>query len=200
MAACYNYALGFIQRRPGQPHYTEIPVMYRILVANDKLPEWHELGEGPWESPRAALRFAEAEVGVSWIVADGNNRPVAFGDLRGVRWSLLDRPHCSHRESIGKSFYVEVQYNNVREPDRFDWVDSGEGPFDAAEEAVEFAKSECGLPWRVVDEDFDDNGIEYDTGNEDQPPANPPACPACKTGNCEPGGGNWLCHDCGIKF
>ncbi len=44
------------------------------------------------------------------------------------------------------------------------------------------------------------NRIEYGSGNEDQPPADPPACPACKTTNCEPGGGNWWCIDCGMEF
>jgi ribosomal protein L37AE/L43A len=48
----------------------------------------------------------------------------------------------------------------------------------------------------VVYEDFQDNHVEYDAGNEDQPPA----CPACKTRNCEPGGGNWWCNDCGMEF
>jgi hypothetical protein len=53
----------------------------------------------------------------------------------------------------------------------------------------------------VVDEDFASNEIEYDAGNEDQPPADPPAGPLCKSGNCEPGGShNWWCIDCGLEF
>lgn len=135
-----------------------------------------------------------------WIVVDDSSRPVAFGDSRNVVWSRLDPPQCSKRTGATKFFFVEVQYNNAREADRFDWADSGEGPFDSAAEAIQFAKSECGLPWRVIDEDFEDNGIEYDTGNDDQRPAAPPACPKCKTRNCEPNGGKWWCIDCGMEF
>ena len=174
--------------------------MYQIFIVTNDRQEWHDLGEGSWEKPQSALRFAEAEIGVPWIVVDENNRPVAFGDSRSVTWSLLIRPNAFTGKLHGKSYFVEVQYSNVREPDQFDWADSGEGPFDSAEEAIEFAKSECGLPWRVVDEDFDDNDIEYETGNEVHRPAAPPACPACKTNNCEPGGGRWWCIDCGMEF
>jgi len=131
---------------------------------------------------------------------DDSKRPVAYGGRSNVVWSRLRSPQCIGRETLAKFYFIEIQYNNVREPDRFDWADSREGPFDSAEEAIQFAKSECGLPWRVVDEDFHDNHIEYDAGNEDQPPADPPACPACKTNNCEPGGGKWWCIDCGMEF
>jgi hypothetical protein len=73
-------------------------------------------------------------------------------------------------------FFLEVQYNRAGESDRFDWADSGEGPFDSAAEAIRFAEAKCGLPWRVVDDDFERNGIEYASGNEDRPPADPPPC------------------------
>lgn len=43
-------------------------------------------------------------------------------------------------------FYLEVRYNRAGEPDRFDWADSREGPFDSAAEAIRFAESECALP------------------------------------------------------
>jgi hypothetical protein len=174
--------------------------MYRILIVSDEVQDWHDLGEGPWEQSRSALHFAETEVGAPWIVVDDTKRPVAYGDSSTVVWSRLRSPHSSCREAVTKFYFVEVQYNIVREPDRFDWADSGEGPFDSAEDAVAFAKSECGLPWRVVDEDFHENCIEYDAGNEDQSPGDPPACPACKARNCEPGGGNWWCNDCGMEF
>ena len=97
-------------------------------------------------------------------------------------------------------YFLEVQYNSAREFDRFDWVDSGEGPFDSAVEAVRFALAECGLPWRVVDEDYEPNQIEYASGNEDRPPADPPACPICKTNNSEHGDDAWWCRDCGMEF
>ncbi len=102
--------------------------------------------------------------------------------------------------SLTTAFYIELKYKNVREPDRFDWADAREGPFPSAEEAIRFAKSEFGVPWRVIDEHYEENHMEYDSGNEDRPPADPPACPACKTSNCEPGGGNWWCMDCGMEF
>jgi hypothetical protein len=174
--------------------------MYRILVVHDEQPEWHDLGEGPWENARSAQGFAEPEVGVPWIVVDESNRPVAYGDCCKVAWSRLRMSEFPRREAPTKFFFIQVQYNNSREPDRFDWADSREGPFDSADEAIQFAKSECGTPWRVIDEDFENNQIEYDTGNEDQSPADPPACPACKTNNCEPGGGKWWCNDCGMEF
>ena len=97
-------------------------------------------------------------------------------------------------------YFLEVQYNSAREFDRFDWVDSGEGPFDSAAAAVHFALAECGLPWRVVDEDCERNQIEYSSGNLDQPPADPPDCPACKTNNCEHGDDAWWCIDCKISL
>ena len=144
--------------------------------------------------------LAETDAGVPWIVADESNRPIAYGDRSKVMWSRIRSRQFARYEAPAKFFFLELQYNNAHEPDRFDWADSGEGPFDSAEEAIQFAKSECGFPWRVIDEDHEDNHIEYDAGNEDQPPADPPACPACKTRNCEPGGGNWWCNDCGMEF
>jgi hypothetical protein len=99
-----------------------------------------------------------------------------------------------------RAFYIDLQYNCPREPDRFEWGDSREGPFDSAAEAIRFAESECGVLWRVVDDDFEENRVEYDSGNEDRLPADPPTCPECKTRNCEPGGGKWWCTDCGMEF
>ena len=119
--------------------------MYRILVAGEEREDWRELGRGPWENPRSALQYAESEVGAPWLVVDQGNRPVGYGSGRNVAWSRL-RSRDPHRESVAKFFFLELQYNNVREPDRFHWADSEEGPFDSAAEAIEFAKSECGLP------------------------------------------------------
>lgn len=97
-------------------------------------------------------------------------------------------------------YYLEVQYNSARELDRFQWADSREGPFDSVAEAVRFAQDQCGLPWRVVDEDYGRNQIEYASGNTFDPPADPPECPACKTCNCEHGDDAWWCLDCGMEF
>jgi hypothetical protein len=97
-------------------------------------------------------------------------------------------------------YYVEVQYNSARELDRIQWADSRAGPFESVAEAVRVAKAECGLPWRVVDEDFDLNEMEYARGNEDRPPAVPPTCPACKSWYCQINDGRWACIDCGTVF
>jgi hypothetical protein len=99
-----------------------------------------------------------------------------------------------------RTFYIDLQYNSSRESDRFEWADSREGPFDSAAKAIRFAESECGAPWRVVGDNYEDNRIEYDSGNEDRPPADPPGCPACRSAKCEPGGGKWWCNDCGMEF
>jgi hypothetical protein len=71
-------------------------------------------------------------------------------------------------------FFLEVQYNSPRETDRIQWADSLAGPWESAAEAARFAASECGLPWRVVDDDFEQNQIEYASGNLDQPPPTRP--------------------------
>lgn len=92
-------------------------------------------------------------------------------------------------------YSLEVQYNSARELDRFQWADSQEGPFDSVAEAVSFAQGQCGLPWRVVDEDYQRNQIEHASGNAFEPPADPPECPACKTRNCEHGDDAWWCID-----
>ena len=73
--------------------------MYRILVVYDERQDWHDLGEGPWESSRSALHFAETEVGVPWIVVDDSNRPVAFGDSSKVVWSRLRSPQGFRHEA-----------------------------------------------------------------------------------------------------
>jgi hypothetical protein len=91
-------------------------------------------------------------------------------------------------------YYLEVQYNSPREIGCFQGANSLAGPWESAAEAARFAQSKCGLPWRVVDEGFEQNQIEYASGNLDQPPADPPECPECKTINCEHGDGAWWCN------
>jgi len=90
---------------------------------------------------------------------------------------------------------LEVQYRGPRENADIQWADSLHGPFACVAEAVRFAAVECGLPWRVVDADRAESGIEYARGNADQPPADPPACPACRTNHCEHGENAWSCID-----
>ena len=97
-------------------------------------------------------------------------------------------------------YILQVQYRRLAPNDCRDWVDSGEGLFDSVGEAIRAALSECGLPWRVVDEDFELNEIEYARGNEDRPPPAPPACPVCKTRYCQLSDGRWRCIDCGMVF
>jgi hypothetical protein len=38
-------------------------------------------------------------------------------------------------------YFIELQYQRASEIDRFDWADSGEGPFDSVAEAVRFAET-----------------------------------------------------------
>ncbi len=59
---------------------------YRILVHSGRVsgPGWHDVGEGPWDNQENAIRHAEAEVGVPWIVIDGAHHPVAYGDAFGL--------------------------------------------------------------------------------------------------------------------
>jgi len=46
--------------------------------------KWHDSGEGPFPDLQTALDFANAEIGVPWIVVDVYGTPLQFGDARGV--------------------------------------------------------------------------------------------------------------------
>lgn len=50
-------------------------------------PLWCDSEEGPFEKPQDAIAYAQAEVGVAWIVTDENKRPIAFGDHLGGRYA-----------------------------------------------------------------------------------------------------------------
>ena len=69
---------------------------FRILIfdVDDVKAGWQESGEGPWTAGLDAIRFAETEVGVPWIVVQYAEtevgvpwigQPVAFGDINGAR-------------------------------------------------------------------------------------------------------------------
>ena len=64
---------------------------YKILVHTahhpqlDKGERWHDIGEGPFESQQEATDYANAEVGLPWIVVDGAGHPVAYGDAFGLQ-------------------------------------------------------------------------------------------------------------------
>lgn len=55
---------------------------YRILGWSHK-DGWHDIGEGPWDDEEGAVRFADSEVGIPWIVVDSKLRVVTFGDNYG---------------------------------------------------------------------------------------------------------------------
>lgn len=54
-------------------------MQYRILLTNDEQKNWHDLGEGPFDSIEQACEFAQNEVGWPWIVVDETGRPLAYG-------------------------------------------------------------------------------------------------------------------------
>ena len=64
---------------------------YKILVHTAHHPQmdegrrWHDVGEGPWDTQEQAVRFANSEVGLPWIVVDGAGHPVAYGDAFGLQ-------------------------------------------------------------------------------------------------------------------
>jgi len=53
---------------------------YLVLALDEDTDGWKELNEGPFDSERAASLFAQANVTTVWIVIDGNNHPVRFGE------------------------------------------------------------------------------------------------------------------------
>jgi hypothetical protein len=58
--------------------------------------EWHDLGEGPWETAELATEYAQAEVGVPWRVVDTRTREVATTGFSGsngeqVQESIVER-------------------------------------------------------------------------------------------------------------
>ena len=62
--------------------------MYRILGyswyhRDDGIAGWHDVGEGPFDSAADAIEFADAEVGIPWVVVGPDNKPIAFGDAVG---------------------------------------------------------------------------------------------------------------------
>lgn len=64
---------------------------YKILVHAAHHPQldedqrWHDCGEGPFSSQDEAVRFANSEVGLPWIVVDGAGHPIAYGDAFGLQ-------------------------------------------------------------------------------------------------------------------
>jgi hypothetical protein len=64
---------------------------FKILVHTAHHPQldegqrWHDVGEGPWDNQQDAIDFANAEVGLPWIVIDGAGHPVAYGDAFGLQ-------------------------------------------------------------------------------------------------------------------
>lgn len=64
--------------------------MFRILICDTAVSEWRDSGEGPWEDPYDAIRFAHAEVGLPWIVVAGAaGTPYAYGTCKGVTWTRV---------------------------------------------------------------------------------------------------------------
>ena len=58
--------------------------MYRILLVDGESLHWRDCQEGPWNTADAAIDFADAEVGMPWVVVDDNCQPIAFGDCFGL--------------------------------------------------------------------------------------------------------------------
>ena len=69
--------------------------MYRLLIHSTSPvlnnPDWHDCGEGPFDTADEAITFAEAEVGAAWIVVDSEGRPAAYGDGLGSRYRPTKR-------------------------------------------------------------------------------------------------------------
>ena len=59
---------------------------FRILIfdVDEVKAGWQDSGEGPWTDGLDAIRYAESEVGMPWIVVRSNGQPVAFGDVNGT--------------------------------------------------------------------------------------------------------------------
>jgi hypothetical protein len=85
--------------------------MYRILIHSTSPvlnnPDWHDCGEGPFDTAEEATAFARAEVGAGWIIVDAEGRPVAYGDALGVKFHRakrsvgLDPFGLSHTTTLG---------------------------------------------------------------------------------------------------
>jgi hypothetical protein len=57
---------------------------YRVLLVGDN-GRWRDSQEGPWDTAESAINFADAEVGMPWVVVNGKYEAVAYGDNRGLR-------------------------------------------------------------------------------------------------------------------
>lgn len=62
--------------------------MYRILIYSSspvlERRDWHDCGEGPFDTAEEATVFAHAEVGSGWIVVDAEGRPIS---LTAMEWA-----------------------------------------------------------------------------------------------------------------